>query len=169
MTQVREMMMRHFGNHAYIIRIEAILASIERTIAAIAKENRGDDNVSRICAAIGAKTNAWKIAEDQLFNEIKALRMYYCEHVAINEPTLEEEFLQLMGEYGVECENRLGFAGGSASIREMEKEALRRVERWRTAANDMTAPPPFVQLARTAVQICERLLRHLRPLGGYEV
>jgi hypothetical protein len=168
--KVRERVHNHFGNHAYLLRLEFVLRRIEKLIGTIRRENRNNpDNagVIHICNQIRDKLNEWQRREELLFMELSILRSYYTGAIIFTSPELEEQFMQITGEYGSNCEARLGYGEGSATVREMKNEVERRIGIWHGISNDLGAPAGMVRVAEVVVRICNELRKHLDVLSGY--
>jgi hypothetical protein len=91
--RVYDLIVRPLGNHAYLIRLEYIIGSIEATLGTIDNDNRAVENVTLVCELIKDKLKQWQSQESLLFNELKVLKSYYDGKIKIHDPQLEDEFL----------------------------------------------------------------------------
>lgn len=163
-NEVRQIILRHFGNHAYLIRLENIVRRVEKLISAIRRVNRDDESITRICSLLRTKVEEWETQEESLFMELEVLRSYYNGEFEIEDGTLKEQFLQITGEYGGSCEARLGFSG-KVTVAELAQEAWNRLEIWRQYANRYGA---LTKAAEIIMKLCNEMYTRLDELTGYD-
>ncbi len=154
----------HFGNRAYLIKLDYVLRRL-RSKANKILHNNNDFQVSQICQRIIEDIDAL-CQDEQAFSEIEALQMYYSGDLKIPEAYLED-FLQITGEYGSHCEARLGFHSPT-EIKVMKKEAHDRARKWNGIANDFNNSKNLTEAAKIIVRSYENLYYYLDMLGGYE-
>jgi hypothetical protein len=161
-----DMIVRHFGNRAYLIKVEYILSRIKTIVNQIKHTNHTNGQVVRICELISDDIDRLR-EKEQLFRELEVLQSYYRGGFRIPTPELETEFLQITGEYGSSCEKRLGF-DGAALVRDMRREASGRSQRWNGLANNFGVSRQMNQAAEVIARSCENIYQNLDALSGFE-
>jgi GTPase SAR1 family protein len=166
--KLRERVIRHFGNHAYLLRLEFVLRRIEKHIGAVKRGNRSNNEIIRICDQMKNRLDEWQHREELLFKELSILRSYYNGGINFTSPELQEQFKEITGEYGSNCEARLGYGNRAVTVREMKNEVMRRNSGWLEILNDIGTPAGMVRAAEVVVRICNELRIHLDALAGYD-
>lgn len=161
-----ELILRHFGNRSYLIKVETMLRRIRLKVSTIRIENHTDGDIVKTCDLILEEIE--KIHENEhSFEELGVLQAYYKGEFVISEPEMAEQFFQITGEYGSHCEARLGF-DGATDMRVMRKEARLRTQRWNGIANDYGSSRPLQQAAEVIARSCRNLYLLLDELSGFD-
>ncbi len=160
------MIQSHFGNRAFLIKLDYVLKRIH-TIA-IEKKHQNINNLQqfRVCERICEDIEKLR-EEEQAFRELELLQLYYNGGITFTDEKQELQFLELTGEYGSSCEYRLGFCKIS-SLKEMKKEAMKRSKYWNSIYQDWCTPDSLKKVASVLMRSCDILFYHLDMLSGFE-
>ena len=157
---------QHFGNRAYLIKVDYVLRRLRSTTMKI-KHNNGDNNhIVRICNRIVEDIDQLR-DEEQAFKELKILQDYYNEDIIFNDKKDEKEFLQILGEYGSDCEAKLGFHSVE-SIKTLKRKALEKSNHWNALTNDFGVSKGVDKAAEVIVRSCDNMYYYLDMLSGYD-
>lgn len=160
------LILRHFGNRGYLIKLDYILRRIRGMTNKIKHDNHMDKQIEKICERIAEDID--RLQEDEhSFRELELLQSYYNGAFKFTDPKLEEEFLQITGEYGSNVEARLGF-GDKAGVREMKREAAARSQRWNGLAHNFGVSRQMNQAAEVIVRSCDNMYYYLDMLAGFD-
>jgi hypothetical protein len=163
--KVFELIQQHFGNRAYLIKLDYVLRRLRKLASDIKYKNHDDIQISKMCNHITEDIDRLR-QEEHSFEELKILREYYEGKFTIKSDGMKKEFLQIMGEDGSNCEARLGFSG-AAKTGDLKKEAQRRASAWNGISN--TAIDSSLQkAARVVADSCYNMRRLLDELAGFD-
>jgi Dynamin family len=167
-SELRNLILSHFGDRAYLIKFNRYLQLIKRAISQ-QKQKYSDDELKKIINEI----EEWleKLECDELFfyelRELQVLRSLY-EQTKLD--FNEDEILQLLsvlGERGKSCGERLGLRK-DASILEMQKQVQTSLEYWRYRSSDqLGGTPETVRAASVLAQSYERLAYHIEEASKH--
>ena len=133
-NDVRQMMMRHFGNRTFLIKAQYIFTQIHSMIRQIQRGDNSSQELRGIASYLRDETD--RIASSvQSLKELKALQMYYNGHLENMDETEQDDLLRMSGEYGRLPEDRLNAPSGS-SIAEMALLAQKKANQWNSKASD---------------------------------
>lgn len=161
-----KLILRHFGNRAYLIKLEYILRRLRTEAGRIRHLNGVSPAAIRMCERIVEDIDALR-DDEQMFKELAVLQAYYNGDFSFSDPEAERQFLEITGEYGYGCEARLGFSEPNA-INVLKKEALTRSALWSALANDIGSPRAVNQAADVIVRSCDSMYYHLDMLSGFD-
>jgi GTPase SAR1 family protein len=165
-----DMILQHFGNRAYLIKLEYIFKQLRHEIHTFMLANAQDTSVDRVCERMLRDIERLQ-DEEQSFQELEVLQAFYNEEFTLaddpNGELLRTQFLRIMGEDGSDCAARLGLERKS-SISELKEEARRLTQTWNRIANSVITRPSLRQAAETVVRSCETMYYHLDMLSGFD-
>lgn len=133
-NDVRQMMMRHFGNRTFLIKAQYVFTQTHSMIRQIQRGDNSSQELRGIASYLRDETD--RIASSvQSLKELKALQMYYNGHLENLDETEQDDLLRMSGEYGRLPEDRLNAPSGS-SIAEMALLAQTKANQWNSKASD---------------------------------
>lgn len=155
---LRDLIVSHFGYRAFLIKLNS---AIQRVNACCFRERqRLHGTELEIIKEIDGKFEALE-TQEHAFQELRVLQSYY-EGKLDFAPDEIAHLLEVTGEYGTTCRERLGF-GQDASVEEMLPFAQERMKKWHLRANDpFGAEPLTLQAARVLARSYEHLVYHLQ-------
>jgi hypothetical protein len=165
-NKVSNLMRQHFGNRAYLIKLNYVLNRIERICRRLKHQHAENRQIFHICERILEEIEQTKM-DEQAFKELEILQAFYNGEIKFYDKNDETQFLQITGEYGSHCEARLGASDGT-SIRELKKIAYERTKHWNYMTYDYGIPRQLNDAAKVIVRSCENLYYYLEMLSGYE-
>lgn len=156
-AELRNLIISHFGNRAFLIKLNTGL----RQIASICFQERyrqtGMDR--RILEEIAERFEALE-AQEHAFHELQVLRNYYEEKLNFS-PEEIKLLLEITGEYGISCGERLGLSE-CATIPEMLGVAEQKKHYWQLRANDfLSTDRATLQGANVLARSYERIIHYL--------
>lgn len=161
---VFKMLETHFGGKAFLIKVDTMLKYFKRELN-FTKQNTQDDVLTNICDNILSDID--DIETTSLgFKELSALQDYYNGKITFSISEEEEDFKQIVGEYGKSCEAKLG-VNDALTTSELKTIAYEKVKYWtaKTAAFDIT------EKERRVAKIIERsysvLYNHLNEISEF--
>jgi hypothetical protein len=117
-----------------------------------------------ICKSL--KEEIYNIQEtEQVFRELKVLQNYYNNVLKFKNEDEIVQMLQIVGEFGCNCEARLG-AENRASIKELTDLANKRINYWNSRANDIFITRYYEEAANVLSRSCDIMHYHLQSLLG---
>jgi len=148
LAELRDLVVSHFGNRAFLIKLDAGLKQIERACFEEQRRARGQD-----AAAVEDVASLFDdlATNEHAFRELKALRAMYEGKLEFDEAEARQ-MLEVTGEYGGSAGERLGL-GERATVAEMAARAAERTHYWRSKAND------FAPVGRDTIFATEVLAR----------
>ncbi|QZY56858.1 dynamin family protein [Crassaminicella profunda] len=130
---ITNMIMQHFGSRACLIKIQYILSRIKKICHEISNDYKLKNSTSlSILESILGECEKIE-TEEHVFSELKILQYYYNGEISLDEDEVEE-LLQITGEYGMNCEARLGITG-TKKIIEIAQIAKEKALKWNAKAN----------------------------------
>lgn len=161
--ELRHLILSHFGNRALLIKVGTIIQQISALY--FQERQRLQGEALEILEEISGKFDALR-SKEHAFQELDILRSYY-EGKLTFDMEEREQLLQITGEYGISCGERLGL-GECATIDKMIPVALERMNYWHTKANDfMASDRPTIAAATILVRSYERILSRLKKAKEY--
>lgn len=161
-----KLIIQHFGNRAYLIKLDYILRMIRNKANKIKHSNTNSRQTEIICNRIIEDID--KLREDEhAFTELEVLQEYYNGRFVFPDEEYTHQFLQLTGEYGSNCEAKLGACPG-VSIRDMKSTALERSRFWNSLVNDVGVSQKLSRAAEVIVRSCDNMHYHLDMLSGFD-
>ncbi len=154
----------HFGNRSYLLKLNYIFTHLKATASQIMIANSTDKELKSICENLSEEIINI-MDTDQSFKELRVLQNFYNGYLKLGSEKEKEWMMQITGEYGKDCEAKLGADAGT-NIRTMKQIAADRVKYWNERENDI----PYNRYYREAAQILSRsyniLYYHLDALVG---
>jgi len=160
-----ELVLRHFGNRALLIKLDHMFRRLRQTAGKVKNAVGTDSAAKTVCTNIIEAIDTFR-EQEHSFCELDVLRSYYDGEFGFPDDNLEEQFLQITGEYGSNCEARLGFAG-PVSIGDLKQETRERSKKWNGIANSIGTTVPLRKAAEVIVRSCNEMHYHLDMLSGY--
>lgn len=164
--KVSSLILQHFGNRAYLIKLNYVLNRIERICRRLKHQTNENRQIQNICERILEELEQIKM-DEQAFKELEILQSFYNGEIKFYDLEDEKQLLQITGEYGSHCEARLGAQDGT-SIKMLKKTALERSRHWSEKTSDFGIPRQVSDAAKVIVRSCENMYFHLEMLSGYE-
>jgi GTPase Era involved in 16S rRNA processing len=162
---ISDMITRHFGNRSYLIKLNYVLTRLER---ACAEQKRKSNNVSQIqgfCNTIMEEIDRLRM-DEHIFKELTVLQGYYRNELKFPTPEYEKQLLQITGEFGGNCEARLG-TNDARSMLELRQIALERAKYWNDLSNGFGIGRAVLDSAKVIARSCEIMCSHLDALANY--
>lgn len=155
--KLRDLIVSHFGNRAFLIKLGTVLRQIEETCFREQRRQSGEEQL--VVKQIAGEFQALETRE-HAFKELRVLRSYYEGKLDFN-PDEVKQLLQVTGEYGTSCGERLGL-GERALVSEMLSVAEERMRYWYLRANDfISADSVTIASAEVIARSYERILYHV--------
>ena len=163
LEDLRYLLLSHFGHRSLLIKLGKALQDI--TQAYYQEKQRLQGEALEILEEISAKFDALR-SEEHSFQELDVLRSYYEGKLELS-ATETEQILQVTGEHGISCGERLGLSE-RATIDEMIPVAQARIQYWRNRANDfMASNRATISAATILARSYERLLYRVQKAREY--
>lgn len=160
--RLSNLIIQHFGNRAFLIKLRNAMNRLRKVCFGLQINN----NLVRNTVQIILNQIGQLEIQEHAFEELRVLQYYYNGELELEEAEAEE-FKQLMGEYGIHVEARLGVTPGTC-VKEMAKLAREKASKWITRANDCGIyDRAFEDAARVTARSCEAMYYHLSILSGY--
>lgn len=162
--QLIDLILMHFGDRARIIKIESILSLLSLRASELIIENNENKKLREICELF--KEEIENIMDlEQVFKEIKVLRGFYDNKIKFDNLEEIEYLKQITGEYGYNCEARLGVLEGT-NIKELAELAKKRIKYWNERANDILVTKQYKEAAIVLTRSYNNIYYHLESLLG---
>lgn len=160
-AELRELIVRHFGRRAYLIKLSTALRGARRVCFA-GRQATGIDASDR--AVVDEVARAFEALQEQEhgFAELDALRAYYAGRLSFSEPDAGE-LLRVAGENGMSIYARLGLQAGSTP-EQLAATAEERLRYWHARSNDFGMDRKTLRAARVVARSYERELHRARQL-----
>jgi GTPase SAR1 family protein len=163
LDELRHLLLSHFGRRALLIKLGNILGHIEA--AYFQERQRLEANNLAILEEITGKFQALR-SKEHAFQELDVLRSYYEGKLDFDEVE-RKQLLQITGEDGISCGERLGL-GERATIDEMIPVARSLMHSWRTRADDyMSSDRSTIHAAGILARSYERILYRVQKAREY--
>jgi len=130
--ELRDLILSHFGNRAYLIKLNAVLQRLkviffeQRRHVQGSKEQQILDSIAGTFDVLEAREHA--------FAELGVLQDFYAERLEFSEDEIRQ-LMEITGEYGTSITKRLGM-GEEGTITEMISLATKKVYYWQAKSND---------------------------------
>ena len=161
-TEVRNMLLSHFGNRTFLIKSQFIfnkLRDLSRKLCHAQKDNR---RLADLCEELENKIDEM-MTGIQTLNELRILQYYYNGQLKFVDKDEIEDFMQVTGEYGREPEKRLGVES-AVSMNELMQIAREKTEKWHEKASSFMMPNTYVDAASTIARSYEHIHYYLSAL-----
>jgi len=160
---VRELLLRHFGNRTFLIKTRYIFSHLRSQIAQIRRDPASSSRLKSICSQLAEEIDGLT-ASNQTMKELKALQMYYNGQLSFSDEEELQDFLRITGEYGRSVEARLGVQG-SLPVAELARLAQQKIALWHgRAANGWMLSGAYVETASIIARSYEQIYYHLSSL-----
>lgn len=159
-----DLVYQHFGKRSFIIKVRYMFSYLNSLAGRTMLANPSNKNLEKICEYIKEQIDDIQTTE-QVFRELKVMQAYYNGQLNFKDEQEVEQFLQITGENGGNCEAKLGVPEGTP-IKELDRIAKERIHYWNQRANDI----PITRYYEEAAQVFSRsygiLHYHLQSLLG---
>lgn len=163
LEELRQLIISHFGHRAFLIKLGTVLRQIS---VAYFQQRKGLQGTSlQVLEEVTGKFEALK-DKQHAFQELDVLRSYY-ENKLDFDPEETEQLLQVTGEYGTSCGERLGL-GERAIVEEMLPVAEARMRYWNQRADDFfTSDRATIAAAKVLARSYGRILYRVQKAKEY--
>jgi hypothetical protein len=145
--RLRHIIISHFGNRAFLVKTYNMLNRLN-AVCYTTIQNTTDAAIEPLRRIAGEVESL--LATEHSFVEFKVLRDYYADSLRFTEDEATQ-MLQVTGEYGTSCAERLGMPRNT-SPEDLVGIARERVNYWHLRTND----PTLVSSTRNAVRVLSR-------------
>lgn len=161
-TDVRKMLLSHFGNRTFLIKSQFIFNNLKALSRRLRLTHRNNRQLINICEELENQIDELMMGV-QTLNELRILQYYYNGQLKFLDKDELEDFMQITGEYGREPEKRLG-VNSSISMRELMIIAKKKTEKWHEKASSFMMQSAYVDAAATIARSYEYIYYHLSAL-----
>lgn len=154
MSDLREVVGAHFGNRAYLIKLQHVIDKVR----GLPREVGGQGSMADAVAAVVNDFERLALNEPA-FAELTVLRHHYNGRLQFGDREVEE-LLRVTGEHGVWITDRLGLAS-DATLDDMYATARQRLDHWARLTTDPTLYGETKASAHTLRRSYERLVFHV--------
>lgn len=164
-VELQQLILSHFGNRSILIKLGTILQQISTFYFQERQCLEGE--ALAILEEISGKFDNLR-SRQHAFQELDVLRSYYDGKLNIDSNE-KEQLLQITGEYGKSCGERLGMIEGeNAPLDKMLLIALERMHYWQARADDyMVSDRATVKAATVLARSYERILYRVQKAKEY--
>jgi len=166
LPELRDLIVSHFGNRAFLIKLDTALRQIAAACFLARQRLNGADR--QIAGEIGGKFE--EVAnQEHAFRELRVLRSYY-ERKLPFDPDEVQQLLQVTGEYGTLCHERLGLDSGSTVeevLAQMFAVTQERIRYWRRKAIDPGSNSETIDAADVLAHSYERIAYHVNQASKH--
>lgn len=162
MTDVRDMLLSHFGNRTFLIKSQFIFNNLMALSREIRRTNRNNGQLLNVCEELENRIDELMTGV-QTLNEFRVLQYYYNGQLRFLDEDEFEDFMQVTGEYGREPEKRLG-VNSSLSMNELMLVAKEKTEKWHEKSSAFMMQGTYVDAAATIARSYEYIYYHLSAL-----
>lgn len=165
-SSLMDLIINHFGNRAHIIKAQIVLTRLKALLYEynIGLESHQESERSVLDDLYGACDDL--LTQEHCFRELVVLKSYYNKGIVLSNED-EEDLLCLTGEYGYQCEARLGVEQGKYSLEELKQIVQKKMDKWRSRANSPLTKRNEQKLAEVLKRSCEIIYYHLEALTDY--
>ncbi|MFH9074394.1 dynamin family protein [Streptomyces alboflavus] len=161
--RLRDLIVRHFGNRAALIKLDHGVRAADKEIARL-RRAAGAEGRRPGAVAGGVAADLERLrARTAGFAELNILSAHYRGELRLSADETRR-LLAITGEYGTTLPRRLGLPD-AASHAELHAAALAAVHAWATREQDPTLDRHSLLAVRAVRRSCERLLHGLRTSG----
>ncbi len=161
-TEVRNMLLSHFGNRTFLIKSQFIFNKLLDLSRKLRRTQRDNRQLVDVCEGLENKIDEL-MSGIQTLNELRILQYYYNGQLKFTNEDEFEDFMQVTGEYGREPEQRLGVKS-SVSMNELMRIAREKTEKWHEKTSSFMMPGTYVDAAATIARSYEHIYYHLSAL-----
>jgi GTPase SAR1 family protein len=162
-TELRQLIISHFGHRAFLIKLSKVLQDI--AVAYFQHRARLPKDSLVIFESVTSKFDALQ-AKEHVFQELNILRSYYEGKLDFDESE-QRQLLEVTGEYGTICSDRLGLSR-QATIEEMLSVAQTRMYYWNQRANDyLGSDRNTIAAAKILTRSYEQILYRVQKAKKY--
>lgn len=159
--EVGELILQHFGNRSFIIKLQYIFSRLLGICSQIIIKS---NNAALIEICENLRDEICNIQDtEQVFKELKVLQNYYNNQLKLKNEQEVNQLLQITGEYGNNCEAKLG-VNCDKSIKELSYIASERIQYWNARANEIPSTRYYEEAANVLSRSCGILQYHLKAL-----
>lgn len=160
---VRDLLLRHFGNRTFLIKTQYIFNCLRGMIRQIKKKPEISIQLQGICGQLSDHIDGL-MTSVQTLKELKVLQMYYNGQLQFFDKEEEQDFLRITGEYGRSVEARLGITD-CRTVVELADIARQKVAFWNEKANGFMLPGTYIDAASILARSYEQMFYHLNALS----
>jgi hypothetical protein len=153
-THLQDVIVRHFGNRAALIKVSQAVRSARRELSDFRQRQ------PHVSEEIGRRVEALERSEHG-FAELTALSAHYRGALTDFRPDEIDQLLEVTGERGPDCASRLGLSP-DVSLRLMTETALERIRYWTRRINDPRLERDSQHAARTLLRGYEQIAHRIR-------
>lgn len=164
-ARVRDVLLRHFGNRSYLIKLNYVLTRLTRSCNILRHQDPESAVVRKICESILEEIEQVRM-DEPVFRELEVLRAFYNGEFVFSDDRDSRLLLQITGEYGSSCATRLGMPEDTP-LTQLRDTALALAGHWNDLANDFAVPRKVSDAAKVLGRSCEVMHYHLDMLCGY--
>ncbi len=161
-TDIRNMLLSHFGNRTFLIKSRFIFNKLRALSKELCRTRRDNRQLAEVCEELENKIDEL-MTSIQTLNELRILQYYYNGQLKFVDEDEFEDFMQVTGEYGREPEQRLGI-NVSVSMSELKRIAREKTEKWHEKASSFMMPNTYVDAATTIARSYEHIYYYLSAL-----
>lgn len=157
-ANLRTLIQSHFGHRAFLIKLSNGLQRLK--VACFQQQQRLSGGDRQIVTEIAGRFEALE-SQAHAFQELRVLRSYYEGKLELS-PEEVKQLLDVTGEHGTHCGQRLGLKEESTLV-DMMKVAQTQMQAWQFRASDpFGASPQMLEAARVMTRSYERIIYHLK-------
>jgi GTPase SAR1 family protein len=161
--ELRDLIVSHFGNRAFLIKLGTSLRQIEAACFHEQLALLGDE--LELVEQIAGKFEELEVNQ-HAFSELRCLRSHYEGRLEFSDSEVRQ-LLELTGEYGTSVGERLGL-GEHAGFAEMQRVSDERLNYWQRKANDFTlANRETIEAINVLAQSCGLLCYRVKKAQHY--
>ncbi len=161
-TDIRNMLLSHFGNRTFLIKSRFIFNKLRALSKELCRSKRDNRQLANVCGELENRIDEL-MTSIQTLNELRILQYYYNGQLKFVDEDEFEDFMQVTGEYGREPEQRLGIKA-SATMSELKRIAQEKTEKWHEKASSFMMPNTYVDAATTIARSYEHIYYYLSAL-----
>lgn len=161
--ELRQLILSHFGHRSFLIKLGKVLQDISVTYFQLRQHLQGQ--TLTILEEISGQFDALQ-SKQHAFEELDVLRSYYEGKLNFDDQE-KEQLLQITGEYGISCGDRLGLTE-RATIDEMIPVAIERMHYWHARADDyMVSDRPTITASAILARSYESIFYRVQKAKEY--
>lgn len=162
MTDVRNMLLSHFGNRTFLIKSQFIFNRLKALSRELRRTNRNNGQLLNVCEELENRIEELMTGV-QTLNELRILQYYYNGQLKFLDEDEFEDFMQVTGEYGREPEKRLGVSD-TLPMHELMMIAKEKTEKWHEKSSAFMMQGTYVDAAATIARSYEYIYYYLNAL-----
>lgn len=161
---INDLVTSHFGNRSFLIKTQYIFLHL-RSLCYKMNQTAQNKSLKEICRYILDEIEHIESSEHS-FQELKILQNYYNSLLDFENDNEYQDFLQITGENGKNCEAKLGLSEAK-TISELAEIARDKELHWRAKANELGISRYYEQAANIISRSYGIIHFHLSELTGY--